>query len=597
MINAVQFRELIEKNGKIAACQKIRPKIRSDEEANGLIWIYVQNLLQARKYAPAAIVLWGDKTFNPYPECVQRVWNGISTHAKTGLMGAGSLSKSYTGIAWHFLDWLADPFFTSVKLISTTSGHTKANTFSTLVRLHKLACIPLPGIPVSNYLGLDTSEKKSGISVVAIPAGDDGKGRLKGFHPDPRPEPHPVFGPTMRIRVYLDECEDIPLGVHEGLDNMMLSQNGVDSVKATMALNPKDITSKVARALEPKGGWDTFDIETGVAGKDEWMSKEDWFVVRLDAKKSENVRERKVIYTGFQTFEGYKALETRGGGNTPEYHSQARGAYPRDGVNAAIISQSVLSKSRGEFVFLGRPVDVASVDTALDGRDECVLTKGRAGLATAFRHKSGEIIKFSPRIVAQADQQFALKKGDIKVVGDDIIKNCKALNVSNEYFGMDSTGNGSAVWAYICAQWGPITGVCFSEPATEKKILTEDKVTPIELYDGVVTEVWYLLRFWMEFGYFAIAPGVQQDPLEPELLGRRYQLGIGKKLKVEKKDDYKLRLGHSPDHADSLTIFPYVVRERMAMFASMIADKPKTQPPPKPKHGIVDKKEWLTESV
>ena len=52
---------------------------------------------------------------------------------------------------------------------------------------------------------------------------------------------------------------------------------------------------------------------------------------------------------------------------------------------------------------------------------------------------------------------------------------------------------------------------------------------------------------WMEFGYFALAPVVRSDPLEEELLGRRYN-NIGKKtingeskelIRVEKKEATK----------------------------------------------------------
>lgn len=595
IITAPEFRGLIESLGRLNAAREISPGIKTDAQACALIWTFVKDLLDTQQKGAAATVLWGNRLFDSRPQTVRDIWRVIDSHSKVLIMGCGSVGKSYVVIGWEMLDWLSDPYYTSHKIISTTSGHAKANTFSTLVRFHKASCIPLPGIPISGYLGLDTLEKKSGLQVVAIPTGDDGKGRLQGFHPDPRETPHPAYGENSRCRVFGDEGEEIPNGVHEGIDNFLLSQSGPDTVKVIMAYNPKDPTSKVAQLAEPEGGWEMLDIETGVRGKNEWISKNGWHVLRIDGKYTENVQARKVIYTGFLTYDGYASVASKNGGNTPEYHTFARGIYPPDGVNAAIITPQILTRSRGEFIFDGYTTNFGAVDTAVDGRDACVFTKGRAGMARAFRKKDGELVKFvTPRFAAQADQQFELKKGDTKIVGDEIIKTCIGANIQTGCFGMDATGNGAAVWAYVCAQWGEILGIDFTKPATTIKILSEDKALPEELYQGLVTEVWYGLRYWMEFGYFAIHPGIRQDPLEPELLGRRYELGEGKLVRVEDKKIFKKRLGRSPDWGDSLTVFGQTVRMRgQSMFASMKGDVRGKVKKQVYKPGVVDVAGWV----
>lgn len=599
-MTACELRVLIEDKGNLVAAQAVDKSVKTLQQADCLIFKYVARLLDAGEYGAAALVLFGDKLFNPRPKAVRDVWRVIEGSAKSMIMGCGSVGKSYSTIAWFLLDWWRDPQYTNVKIISTTKGHAKGNTFSTLVKLHKHACIKMPGQITSDYIGLDPQERKSGISVIAIPTGDDGKGRLQGFHPDPRPKIHPVLGPSSRVRAVIDEAEETPLGVWEGVDNMLLSMEGADTIKVTCAYNPKDQTSRTANNSEPPDGWETFDIENGVAGKNRWVSKNGWFVLRIDGKQTENVRARKMIYPGFLTYQGYRELESKDGGNSVNYYTFARGAYPPEGAVGVLISSKLLQDSRGEYLFTGIPVKCAGVDVAVDGRDNCVLTLGKTGWATAFQPKKGKLVKFKePRMVIQADQQYTLKKGDTKIAGDDIMATCLKLGVSPEYCCIDATGNGAAVYSYLKAVWSnDVQGVDFNKAATNGKILEQDQYTPEELYEGIVTEVWFALAKLMEFGYFAMSPGMRKEPLEGELTGRRYVLGKGKKLRVEKKDDYKKRMGsRSPDYADSITLLVCAARFRSAIVGSMVDEEKKpNQPPPMPKHDATAAIEWLEEA-
>lgn len=544
------------------------------------------------------MLLWGTLIFNPGPKSVKDIWKAIKENSKCLIMGCGSVGKSYTGILWLFLDWLRDPEYTNVKIISTTAGHAKSNTFSILQRLHRTACIKLPGVTTGDYIGLDSKERKSGISIVAIPEGDEGKGRLQGFHPDPRPEVHPILGPSGRARAFIDECEEVPSGLWEGIDNFLLSVHGSDTIKVIGAFNPKDQTSKTAQNAEPKDGWESFDIETGVHGKNTWISKNDWFVLRIDGKRTENVQTRTNKFPGFITHEGYRGLEDKDGGNSVGYYTFARGCYPPEGSIGVLISSSIWNRSRGEFIFINNPIKLGTCDVAVDGRDQCVYTTGRLGNASGFQPKGGKIVRFKePRQALQIDQQFTLRKGDTKIVGDEIIKTSKALGISPEYVGIDATGNGSAVFSYVKAVWSEeVQGINFSANATNIKILEQDQYTPEELYEGIVTEVWFACQRWLEFGIMAISPSIRRDPLEGEVLGRRYVLGVGKKQRVEKKDDYRKRLGHSPDFADSWTLMPQVARARGSLMGSMTGEKTVKRPQSAPQHGVVDEPNWLDET-
>lgn len=579
-MTASEFRERIENEGKIKAVRLFESSCESDQQADAYIFAYICRLLNVGSLGGAAAVIWPKSLFDPRPLEVRRIWAAISQHAKTLLQGGGSLGKTYSSAVWHLLDYWRDPEYTNIKLISTTAGHAKSNLFSTLVTLHREAIVKMPGEITSDYIGLDTKERKSGMAIVAIPEGEDGKGKLQGFHPEPRTETHPLFGGSSRVRAFMDEAEKVPSGVWKGVDNFMMPQSGVDRVKITGAYNPEDSSTKTAQNAEPIGGWEMFDLDTGVQGKDEWESKEGWFVCRLDGAKSENVRQRKEIYGGFMTFDGYKELEEKGGGNSAEWFTMGRGAYPPEGSLNIIIKSAYLQSGRGNFVFLGKTTNALGADIAVDGRDDCIGTVGRFGRASGFQQlvynqtrKAHEFILHpfpEHRMCCQADSQFELPKGSTRIVGNGIRDAAISLQVAPEWVCADRTGNGATIHDYLLEIWSAeVQGVDFSKAATNVKILEQDKFVPEELYDGIVSEVWFALARWFEFGYFCLGPNVRQDPLEQELRGRRYLLGAGKKLKVEKKDDFKVRLGRSPDHADSCTLFLHGVRMRAKLMGSM----------------------------
>lgn len=619
-MTAYELRQDIEKVGKVEACRKLDARINSEETANAFLFEYVMRLLLRAEIESqagnltgcidlkvgAALVLWGNQLFDPRPSCVAEVWYGIERGPKVLIQGPGSVGKSYSAMAWFLLDYYADPYYTTTKLISTTAGHAKSNTYATLARLHENSICPMPGIVQSDYLGPDPKKRDAGIEIVAIPQGEDNKGALQGFHPKPRPEPHEVFGRVGRVRGFLDECEEVPAGVWTGIDNMLTGISGAARIKVAGAYNPKDISSKTATNAEPIEGWDSFDVETGVRGSNRWLSKEGWHVTRLDGKRFENVAERREIYPGFLTIEGYRNLELKNGGMSPEYFTFARGAYPPNSAVAIIVHSKHIAAQRGEFTFEGSTTPWSSCDIAVDGRDDAVMTRGRVGWAISFRRvkregdrEKVEVVKFKQRRLAvQVDQQISIAKGETKIVGDNIIKFSKAWGVAPEWVCVDRTGNGASVHDYIRAVWDEsVQGIDFNEKASEVPILEEDTQTPLELYDGIVTEVWFALSKWLEFGFLAISPNVQSDPLERELRTRRYELGTGKKLRVEKKDDYKLRMGaKSPDRADSLTIGLQGVRQKLGALGSSSSEVQKEKPQSSEQrvtHGVVDKVKWI----
>ena len=274
-----------------------------------------------------------------------------------------------------------------------------------------------------------------------------------------------------------------------------------------------------------------------------------------------------MVYPGLQTRTGIERIIANAGGyNTAGYYTFARGAFPKEGADLVIIPTSLMADIQGEFVFLeSRPV--AGVDIALEGDDNAIMTVGRYGLASGWRRRptkdfpEGEVVPFLAETgrrlqkhVIQIDQQFRLPKAETLTMARRIRETCEQAGVDPEWCCVDRTVYGCGVHDYLKATWGPVKGINPSFSASEIKILSEDTDLPVDLYERLVTELWYAARKFIEHSLVKISPTVPTERLFHELTTRQFNTSARGKIKVEAKSEYKSRGNKSPDFADSFTI-------------------------------------------
>jgi hypothetical protein len=531
--------------------------VQSPDQAKAWIWALVKRLLDTERYAMAGLLLWGEALFNAGPKAVRELLSFVRTHQNMIVLGAAAMGKTYTLICYCLLDWIRDPEYTEIKVISTTGGHAKSQSFSTLQRLYKSALIPLPGLSMDGFVGLNPKDRHSAITLVAIPQGEDGRGVLQGFHPVPRTVAHPIFGWMSRVRALLDEAEEIPTGVWEGVSNLLASAWGAEAVKVACATNPRDVTSKLAQLAEPVTGWTTLNLDLDK----EWVSAERWSVLRLDGIDCENVAERKLLFPGFLTWDGYQKFALELGGQSPKYLTFGRGMYPLTALQNTLIPYSLLEAVIGTYIFEGRTIGCGGIDLAFEGGDRVVLFVGRYGKAIGFQPLNGKPTLWAkPRYCIQADQYYEVPKDKTIALASDLERRCKGLNIHPDWTTCDRTGVGTGTHDALCEQWsGSVRGVMWGSESGSRKLLADDHDYAVEIYDGVDTEMYARVRKFLEFGFLAFAPQIQTSQLFKELSGRRYQPApkgpSGKpRIRLEPKKEFKRRLGWSPDIADGLVM-------------------------------------------
>jgi hypothetical protein len=160
----------------IQAVAKIEPSVQNIDQARAWLWFLIKRLLDSERYTSAGLLLWGPALFSSEPKAVRQLFQTVRSVQNLIVLGAAAMGKSYSLIAYSLLDWLRDPEHTEIKIISTTGGHAKSQAFSTLQRLYKASIIPLPGLSMDGFVGLDPKDRHSAITLVAIPQGEDGRG-------------------------------------------------------------------------------------------------------------------------------------------------------------------------------------------------------------------------------------------------------------------------------------------------------------------------------------------------------------------------------------------------------------------------------------
>lgn len=555
-----------------------------------------QKLLDSEMYLHAATLQWGPDMFNTEPESTVRVFKALHEGSMILLMGASSMSKTYAAGAYYLLDYLRDPYYTTVKLAAVNEDHLRKNLFAHVATLFRSCAIPPPHDIIvrdsDNFIGIKEAGNEFGISGIAFKQSQETSGQFKGYKAKPvRKIPHPQFGVMSRLRVLGDEGQNWPGGPFKDFNSLIASKTGTDLIKVAVAFNPEQTSTLVVQLAEPDDGWNDEDLDKLY----DWVSRAGWTVCRLDAARSENVIQRKNVYPGLQTYEGYLSFLKAGGDSSANYYCFARGWPPLKGSINTIIPPSWPQSQRGEATFIDNPVNLGAVDLAFMGKDSAQMAVGRWGLASGWRDHTGKFHTFEdrlspgrakPRHVLQVDQILPMQKHDDTIkMAQEIMAKAKMMGIKPEWLAVDKTSIGLGTYSHLAQYWGDVFGISWNEKSTERKILMEDREGADKQCDGVMSEMWWAFRRWLDpvVNAILINPIIPTQPINTQLTSRRFSAGgKGKGIKVESKEVYKARNQVSPDETDSMIMLVHLVRKN----SSVIPGTVEQQEAPKGDNGI-----------
>jgi hypothetical protein len=567
-----------------------KPRMDSKPKSVKFLQNMAQHLLDSGLYLHAATLQWGSDVFTTEPESVRRSFDVMHKSSLILMMGASSMGKTYGIGAWMTLDYLRDPLYTSVKLAAVSEKHLKENLYPHVAKLIRNCAIPCPykiEFKESDlWMGIKEAGFEFGISGIAFKQSQETSGQFKGYKFMPvRKKPHPKFSYYSRLRVLGDEGQNWPGGPFQDFNSLVASLSGVEKIKIVVAFNPENTSCKVVQMAEPEQGWIVDELDTLY----DYESRAGWTVCRLDAARSENVIQKKEIYPGLQTYEGYLKYLKAGGDNSPQYFCFGRGFPPMVGMVNTIIPPAWPQSQRGEATFIENPQLCAAVDLAFMGKDSAQMAVGRWGLASGWRDYSGtfhtfkdrlDISKSKPHHVLQIDNILPLAKHDNTVtMAEEIVGRCKMLQIPAQWCAIDKTGYGFGVHGHLAKVWGDCFGVAWNEKATERKIVSEDTQGADFQCDGVMSEMWWAFRRWLDpmCAAILINPIIPPQPIHTQLTSRRYKTGKNG-IKVEPKEEYMARNGGvSPDEADSFVMLVHVVRKNSDIIPGLVEQQQPTK--------------------
>lgn len=470
-------------------------------------------------------------------------------------VGAGAAGKTADAGCFAFHWWLASPSSSCVALTSTSKQKMRQRVWPIIQecwmnakqRMEEEGMRDGPHMLNSTMeLRADRTDAKHAIFGQAVEAGELGTAieRLKGVHAD-------------RIMLVIDEAPGVQEALYHVISNQLKGCR--EYILVNIGNGPLTRIDPFSRVCTPYDGWSSITVDS-----EEWRTRAvpeyqlpPGWCLHFDGTKSPNVRAGKTLYPFLYKWEDW--LRVRDDPliqRTPEFWSQDRGFWVPEGFVNTVLSEELIEQggARGQVAFDGPTHPAGSIDPAYGG-DDCMLRFGRIGkLASGAMAVQVDERIVVPLQVDARDRQGRKLTVD-QQIADLVINEARKRGVRPEYFGVEATGVGRSVAAFLTQQWGEIVWVESGGRPSELRASEEDERTARDVYDRRITELWFSVAAFVRGRQ--IGGLHQQDVIE--FCSRTYDY-VNKKYYLEKKEDLKTRLGHSPDSADSVSILIEVAR-------------------------------------
>lgn len=484
------------------------------------------------------------------------------TRTKTvAFTGAAAAGKTYSAAFFASAWWRVDPSVTTVIICSTTKEMLRKRTWAPVSWFWSEAVDPIRKVkaPIGHMIDSRTKllykkgDDLHGIFGIAVGEGETQKAvqNIKGMHSE-------------RMMVVVDEAEATPEAIFEAIANL---RKGCSEFILVVLGNSVSRLDAHGQICEPANGWNSISVEStewATKGVPKWQI-EPGICLHFDGTKSPNVKARCTKYHYLYSWENYLSAQQR-----PDYMQSMvfwqhdRGFWPPEGLSDRLFTEQMVEKydGQGKFEFLGDAVPIASLDPAFGG-DECKLLIGRLGGVSGGR----KAIQIDEHITIPIP---AISKDEIDyVVARKTIAELKQRNIQPHQFGTNATGTGRGVHAIIAGEWSPQIhriediGQCTDRPSS-----TADGRPAKEVYDRAATESWFSAREILQSSQLK---GLYRDAIV-QLCSRVYGY-LGRKYRIEPKDEFKARLGRSSDDADCVILLCEVARRNGLVIATPVAKR------------------------
>lgn len=502
----------------------------------------------------------------------------VRTISLVGVAGAG---KTFSIGRFAFLWWLCDIHNSTAILTSTTKGAVGQRVWPViqqsyhearrnLAALHGLReeAVDLGNLVDSQkMLQASKGDAQHAIFAQAVKGGETAKAEafIRGQH-------------APRMLVAIDEAGETPEAIYGVVSNL---RKACKDFTLIVSDNPVSRLNPHGRCCQPKGGWGFKPLHSTswpTQGIPEWQI-EPGLCLQFRGSDSPNVKAGRTVHPHIYSWEDYQASLKEGVRNTLRYWRYDAGDWAPDGTCKTIFNETMALQCRVQekVTFLTVATPVSFCDPGFGG-DACIQMIGLLGdiEAPAEPHRgtwAQGIFPTGPKParmalmvthvleleLAQDRKDPAGNPMDLEhQLARQIIINCKAHNVVPANFGLYSTGTGKGIASVLFTDWSDGTFKVEEGGLPSELPVSESDRRPAKLvYDRRVTELWFNAK---ELALGRQLYGIDNATLV-ELCAREYDTtGKPWKYRVETKDEFRPKLGHSPDRGDALCGLVELVR-------------------------------------
>lgn len=492
----------------------------------------------------AASLIWPSVEWNPWLE--RQIESLCRTGQRDDAMqtrvvswtGCGAAGKTFAAGFYASLWWRSDPKNSIVVLTSTTKEMIGRRVWPVVQWFNSNAQDPLTGEDLAYGHMVDSrkmlqavkGDEKHAIFAMAVAQGETQKAveNLKGMH-------------AKRILLIIDEATGTPPAVVETIANM---RKGCQDFTVLIIANAVSHLDVHGRSCQPVAGWDSITVDDF-----EWPTKgvPDWellpgICLHFDGSKSPNVLNKKTRYPYLYSWEDYRSAQLHGQTNSVKFWSQTRGFWCPEGTTDTVLNENLIRHHNGDgsTVYLSERIPIAFMDSAFGG-DDCVAVFGSMG-DTA----KGQVLVIEENMIIMPSVE-AKEPIDYQI-SRRFKQECEKRGILPVNSGVDATGTGRGVYAILCEEWSPkVQRVEFGGAPSDLPSSSDDYRPSKEIYDRRVTELWFSVK---EFLVANQLKGLYDEAIV-DFCTRTYE-HIGRKIKLQPKDDFKDVYKRSPDHGDAV---------------------------------------------
>jgi hypothetical protein len=461
--------------------------------------------------------------------------------------GAASSGKSHIMAAFGILQWMCAPEETLVLMTSTTLREARKRIWGSVIKLLSV----IDGVPLKIRDSIGSANfvdeggrvfDTLGLSLIAAERSKtrEAIGKMIGIH-------------TPRVILIGDELSELSLSIMEaGLSNLAANPY----FQFIGLSNPASRFDAFGVWSEPCGGWDSIVVERDL----EWKTKYGGEFIRLDAMDSPNVLFGEDLYSYLPTLSKInEARDNLGGENSRGFMRMFRAVFFDGDEESGIYSESEIASSGSltKAIFKGPVIHLAAVDPSFSSNgDRTIMVTGSLGYDTNGQYSLSvdEVIPIYEDETNKAvprTYQIARKIKDL----------CVARGISPEDLVIDSTAAGAPFCDVVAGEWSnQLLRVSFGGGASHRRVSASNRTPAKDLYVNRVSELWFVGKEFLRCRQFFGIP----NEVAVDMTARTYEMvkGSNLRMKVEPKQEFKSRIGRSPDIADAMFLLIELARQR-----------------------------------